>query len=299
MLTNSKSLVERRKVSDKVSEIKKELRVSLDAAVEILKEAAPLEKLEGLKEADAKTLAAAVTKKAAETLKILETTGVKLAEAASSAPASVRDVQQECQTSISKLRAARLIAESAPGRSEMATVKKAVALLSDSGVKAPGADGVSVDVLGQLIAGVWKDGKLEPDQVKRIFDFLDMESAGTVSTETWNKLTQKLYIVLAQVALTDGLTIGKGCKILRQLASDETVSALGEPQLDEKTKCMRIRVKATSDDVEGFATEKGNQGTLYLTPCSAYLIEKLEARAKQKAEAERRAKLLSGQAKEQ
>jgi hypothetical protein len=297
MLTNAKSLVDRRKVHDKVGAVKKELRVTLDAAAEMLKEAAPLETLEGLHEAAAKTLATNIGKKAAEHLKILEGAGVKLAEASSNAPGSVRDVQMECQTTISKLRASRLVAESAAPRAEIATVKEAAALLSDSGIKAPGDD-VSTDVLAQLLAGVWKGPKLDKDQVQRILNYLDPEAAGVISKDTWNKLTQKLYICLSMVALTDGPTIGKGCKILRQLEVNETVSGMGEPQLDEKTKCMRIRVKATSDNQEGYATEKGNQGTLYLTPCSGHLLTQLDLKAKQRAESDRRAKLLSQQAKD-
>jgi hypothetical protein len=299
MLTNAKSLVDRRKTNDKVRDVKTKLKVVLEAAAKIIEEAAPLEKMEGMTEAEAKRLSGAVMKKATETLTLLESTGVKLAEAASSSPGAVRETQQECQTTISKLRVARSIAESAPAKAEMETVKEAVKALSNCMMKAPGTDGLSTDVLGQLLAGVWKGDKLADDQVKRIFDFLNPESAGVISMDTWNRLTQNLYVCLAGVALTDGPTIGKGCKILRQLVPDETVSALGEPQKDEKTQCMRIRVKTTSDSLDGYVTEHGNQGTVYLGSCSVYLLEDFNQRFIKKTEADKRARLLAQGAKDQ
>merc|ERR1719409_1326516 len=56
MITNTKALVDRRKVNDKINEVKKELRVVLETAAEILKEASPLETLEGLEKAAVKKL---------------------------------------------------------------------------------------------------------------------------------------------------------------------------------------------------------------------------------------------------
>ena len=162
--------------------------------------------------------------------------------------------EMKCQMSFRKKRTGAKIREpwrmkrnEASGRAEMATVKEAVLALSGSGVEAPGKDGVTVSDLGQLLAGVLKGGKLADDQVKRVLDYLDPDSTGTISQDTWARLTQKLYFITAPVALTDGLTIGKGCKILRQLEKDETVSVAGEAQLDEKTKCMRMKVKTTTD----------------------------------------------------
>ena len=258
MITSTKSLVDRRKMNEKINLVKKELKGLLETAAEICKEAGPLETLEGLAEADVKKLSAAVVKKTSASLTSLEASRVKLVEAAVANPAAVKDLQMECGTTITKLRHARTVAEAAPGKAEYATVKEAVLALSGSGVEAPGKDGVTVSDLGQLLAGVLKGGKLADDQVKRVLDYLDPESTGTISIDTWTKLTQKLYVCTAAVALTDGATIGKGCKILRQLAVDETVAAAGEPQLDDKGM-MRMKVKTTKDNLDGYVTEKGNQ----------------------------------------
>merc|ERR1711865_249918 len=60
-----------------------------------------------------------------------------------------------------------------------------------------------------------------------------------------------------------GLSI-KESKTLRRLEVGEVVELLEGPQEEESVKVMRLKVKVLKDDLEGWVTRSGNQGTLFL-----------------------------------
>lgn len=76
---------------------------------------------------------------------------------------------------------------------------------------------------------------------------------------------QNLYVCKASVALTENFDVGSGASV-RKLEVGEVLELLQDPQMDEKTKLLRVQVRARSDGKEGWATMKGNQGTIFVEP---------------------------------
>jgi len=66
----------------------------------------------------------------------------------------------------------------------------------------------------------------------------------------------------SSIALHDGLEV-ESAKLVRKLEVGESLEALEPPQL-EKGGVLRVRLRAEKDGATGFATVKGNQGTVYL-----------------------------------
>jgi len=78
-----------------------------------------------------------------------------------------------------------------------------------------------------------------------------------------------LLLCKGSVALTDNFDIGN-CKAIRKLEVGERLQPLEEPRDDEKRRLVRMKVKALSDGKEGWATSKGNQGTMYVAENARY-----------------------------
>merc|ERR1719247_1188634 len=72
----------------------------------------------------------------------------------------------------------------------------------------------------------------------------------------------KVYTCTATVAITDVFDI-KTCKVLKKLTVDEVFTISEGPVAEEGTGVERVKGKSTKDDVEGWITVKGNQGTTY------------------------------------
>jgi len=71
---------------------------------------------------------------------------------------------------------------------------------------------------------------------------------------------QKMYTIKQSVALTDGQNI-TDCKVLRKLTEGELFQTEGEPV--EDAGVFRVEGVAKKDDLKGWLTSKGNQGTVY------------------------------------
>merc|ERR1712232_41108 len=69
--------------------------------------------------------------------------------------------------------------------------------------------------------------------------------------------------VAADTVMTSDLSI-KESKTLRRLDLGEVVEILDGPMIEGSVKVMRVHAKAMTDDLEGFITLRGNQGTHFL-----------------------------------
>jgi Ca2+-binding EF-hand superfamily protein len=108
-----------------------------------------------------------------------------------------------------------------------------------------------------------EDPRLSEDDAGRVFDYLDSESKGHLTEEEFQNLTRKFMKVVKASVLTDDISIKS--KPVRRLVEGEVLEALTGPQKEEPdSEIARIRVKAMSDDVEGWVTPTGNQGTVFL-----------------------------------
>eukprot|EP00931_Biecheleriopsis_adriatica_P025091 TRINITY_DN154_c0_g1_i6.p1 TRINITY_DN154_c0_g1~~TRINITY_DN154_c0_g1_i6.p1 ORF type:complete len:1521 (-),score=627.15 TRINITY_DN154_c0_g1_i6:106-4536(-) len=82
-----------------------------------------------------------------------------------------------------------------------------------------------------------------------------------------------MYNCVQSTVLNDGLEI-KDAKALRKLEPGEVLEALQSPILEKSAGLLRIRVRAKKDNVVGYATVRGNQGTLLLKPALGGEAEK-------------------------
>jgi len=110
-----------------------------------------------------------------------------------------------------------------------------------------------------------KDGAVEPsaEDLSRVFATLDEEEEGSVSKERFINLVRVFMKVAQDTVITSGASI-KESKTLRRLDPGEVIELLRGP-IDEGTvKVMRVFAKAMQDDLEGWITVSGNQGTTFL-----------------------------------
>ncbi|CAE8625306.1 unnamed protein product [Polarella glacialis] len=101
------------------------------------------------------------------------------------------------------------------------------------------------------------------EDLGRIFKLWDESEVGVVSKDKMLSLTRSLMKVSKDTVLTDGLSI-KDSKSIRRLDVGEVVEVLGTPEAEGDVDVKRVSVKAMKDDVEGWVTVSGNQGTVFL-----------------------------------
>lgn len=105
--------------------------------------------------------------------------------------------------------------------------------------------------------------ELSEDDLKRTFNHLDDDEEGFLSKEKFCTLVRVFMKVAKDTVVTAGLSI-KESKTLRRLEVGEVVELLEGPQEEESVKVMRLKVKVLKDDLEGWVTKSGNQGTQFL-----------------------------------
>jgi len=101
------------------------------------------------------------------------------------------------------------------------------------------------------------------DELSRLFASLDEEESGELSKETFVNFVRHFMKVARDTVITSCMTI-KDSKTLRRLEVNEVVEILQGPQEEESVKVMRVHAKAMNDNVEGWISLVGNQGTTFL-----------------------------------
>merc|ERR1712176_1484069 len=89
-----------------------------------------------------------------------------------------------------------------------------------------------------------------------------IESDG-ISLSHFLSFVQIFYKVIKDTALTDKSDV-KESQTVRKIERKKILEVLEGPVTDEKFGLTRLRVKCLSDGSTGWATAKGNQGTLFL-----------------------------------
>jgi len=85
----------------------------------------------------------------------------------------------------------------------------------------------------------------------------------TISKAAFRRFLQQYYEVIKTIAITNDFNISKG-KSLRKAEVGETVEVLEGPVSEEKTGMARVRVRALVDNMEGWISLTGSQGTSFL-----------------------------------
>lgn len=101
---------------------------------------------------------------------------------------------------------------------------------------------------------------IQPESAKLLFNHIE---DGGISKRSFMSLAQKYYRVTTPIAITPDFEVGKG-RMLRKAESDELIEVLEGPRTDEKTSLARVKGRALLDNVEGWISIKGNQGSVFL-----------------------------------
>jgi len=96
----------------------------------------------------------------------------------------------------------------------------------------------------------------------RLFAHVDTESAGSVSKEQFLNLIRKFMKVIKASVLTKDISIKS--EAVRRIEEGEVVECLTGPTTEDGADVSRVQVKAMNDDVVGWVTPVGNQGTEFL-----------------------------------
>merc|ERR1712094_30284 len=95
------------------------------------------------------------------------------------------------------------------------------------------------------------------------------EGQSGLNLDDFHRLASTFMKVLVGTSLTDGLNISSS-KVLKQLKAGQVVELLEGPQADaESAGIQRVRIKTVIGATEGWATVKGNKGTVFLKECNA------------------------------
>jgi hypothetical protein len=101
------------------------------------------------------------------------------------------------------------------------------------------------------------------EDLGRLFAQLDEEDEGSLSKEKFINLIRVFMKVTKDTVISDGVDI-KDSKTLRRLEVGEVVEVIEGPVEEESAKLMRIHAKVMKDDIDGWVTIAGNQGTKFL-----------------------------------
>eukprot|EP00930_Biecheleria_cincta_P057710 TRINITY_DN4359_c0_g3_i1.p1 TRINITY_DN4359_c0_g3~~TRINITY_DN4359_c0_g3_i1.p1 ORF type:complete len:1928 (+),score=567.13 TRINITY_DN4359_c0_g3_i1:69-5852(+) len=124
---------------------------------------------------------------------------------------------------------------------------------------AKGEDRIGEDMFCSKISSL-PGLSIQPEAVKLLYRHIE---DGGVSKRSFISLAQKYYRVTTSIAITPDFDVGKG-KMLRKAESDELIEVLEGPQTDEKTSLSRVKGRALLDNIEGWISIKGNQGSVFL-----------------------------------
>lgn len=108
-----------------------------------------------------------------------------------------------------------------------------------------------------------EEKELEEEDLSKVFSALDEEEENALPKDRFIDLVRKFMKVAKDTVITSGQVI-KESKTLRRLDIGEIVEILKGPIEEEAVKVKRVFAKAVSDDVEGWITICGNQGSQFL-----------------------------------
>lgn len=113
-----------------------------------------------------------------------------------------------------------------------------------------------------------KDGEeakapLADGDLKRLFAALDEDSEGSLSMTKFTSLIRTFMKVAKDTVITADLEI-KTSQTMRRLEVGEVVEILEGPTKEPMVSVLRVKAHVMKDDIEGWITLEGNQGTKFL-----------------------------------
>jgi len=125
----------------------------------------------------------------------------------------------------------------------------------------------------ELLEGPRREPPLEVSRVRgRVLSdgqtgWATFKEPGAASLPNFERVP--LLVCRGSIAITSAFEISE-CVAIRKMEVGEVLEQLEEPQQDAKRKLCRVHIRAKSDGKEGWATMKGNQGTMYISESTAH-----------------------------
>jgi len=154
--------------------------------------------------------------------------------------------------------------ERPPKKPRAAASKKAAA--EEDGAKEDGAkeDGAKDEAKAEGEEGEdAEEGTPSDEEIARVFGSLDEEEEGTIGKDKFTNLIRTFMKVSHDTVITESCAI-KDSKTLRRLEKGEVVEILEGPLKEDTVGVVRVRATAMKDELEGWITLEGNQGTIFL-----------------------------------
>jgi len=104
---------------------------------------------------------------------------------------------------------------------------------------------------------------LDDAQLSRVFASFDEEDEGHITKVAFMRIFRHYMKVIQETVMNDTLDIKSG-KSLRRLGMSEIVEILEGPVFQESVKISRVKCRAVKDNLEGWVSISGNQGSVYL-----------------------------------
>jgi len=132
-----------------------------------------------------------------------------------------------------------------------------------------GFEKVDESAFTRFFAGCVKDpdagekGSIASDDLERLFKYLDEDGEGTIAKDTFMAWIAFYMKVMKETIATDGVDL-KASTPVRRLEIGEVCQVIEGPIMDAGAEVKRVHVKLLKDDVSGWVTPVGNQGTIFL-----------------------------------
>jgi len=104
--------------------------------------------------------------------------------------------------------------------------------------------------------------RMPENDASRLFALLDESDKGSIAKEDFLNFIRRFMKVMKASVLTEEESTKS--KPLRRINEGEVLECFTGPTLVDGEEIERIKVKAMSDDVEGWVTPIGNRGTVFL-----------------------------------
>mmetsp|Transcript_52304 Transcript_52304/g.98150 ORF Transcript_52304/g.98150 Transcript_52304/m.98150 type:complete len:595 (+) Transcript_52304:1110-2894(+) len=104
---------------------------------------------------------------------------------------------------------------------------------------------------------------IESADLSRLFEYLCGEETA-ISKDAFLSYIQRFMKVVKETVVTQTFEITKDGKSLRRLEVGEVVEVIEGPVIEKEMEVKRLFVHVMKDDIEGWVTPVGNQGTTFL-----------------------------------